>query len=359
MFSSIVLVVGILCPFLSGALGKEGDGQNLSAPEIYSACAVNAVPVIWLVDPANPDFVEKDWVRLSVLRNVLIDERFDSSLSLFLNNSVLVFSALNQDWSSHIKHYFQQLCDKHIHFSLIHLSDEAYSLSSPSFYKCAKKIFRNYYHEAYEHLPNLLFLPLGYTNGAFRGNLGNSQTPFLPPSQRKYVWSFIGQITNKPSREAMRSAMLQVEDRQDKFFSHTTQQWGRFDPSSVGPERMAEILETTIFCPSPRGWWNKDSFRLVEALEHGCIPIVEDDHELQGPLCGNPRVCAHNQPLYFQRLFGEPVPFLSLRDWAEAPSLLLPLLSDPARLAALQQQCLTWYHLYITRLGQRVAIALH
>jgi hypothetical protein len=40
-------------------------------------------------------------------------------------------------------------------------------------------------------------------------------------------------------------------------------------------EDYAQLLSETIFAPCPAGWENLDSFRVCEALEAGCIPIVE------------------------------------------------------------------------------------
>jgi hypothetical protein len=99
----------------------------------------------------------------------------------------------------------------------------------------------------------------------------------------------------------------------------------------------------------------QDSFRWAEALEQGCIPIVEDDPPLGSPLCERPMQCTHNDPNYFRRLLGESFPFLVVREWGEAPHLLRALLADPHRLHRLFEECVAWFESYKDRLGVRVA----
>ena len=41
-------------------------------------------------------------------------------------------------------------------------------------------------------------------------------------------------------------------------------------------QEMSEILSSTKFIPCPNGFFHPETYRLYEALECGCIPIVEN-----------------------------------------------------------------------------------
>ena len=99
----------------------------------------------------------------------------------------------------------------------------------------------------------------------------------------------------------------------------------------------------------------KDSFRWTEALEFGCIPIVEDDDFHDQPICDNHRACRHNQPHYFRNLLNSTPPFPRVVSWAQAPALLNSLLSQPSALAHLQGTCLEWYEKEKARIAHIVA----
>jgi hypothetical protein len=68
-------------------------------------------------------------------------------------------------------------------------------------------------------------------------------------------------------------------------------------PDSLSIEEYRNLFLNTTFMPCPKGCWNFDCFRVCEALECGCISIVE------------------KIPFdYFQRLMGD-YPFLAVNTW--------------------------------------------
>ncbi len=101
----------------------------------------------------------------------------------------------------------------------------------------------------------------------------------------------------------------------------------------------------------------QDSFRWTEALEFGCIPIVEDD-AVGAVVNDEPSAGPHNQPHYFARMLGEEPPFPAVRQWAEASDLVRDLLGHPRALAALWEQCMQWYSGYKARIARRVSLTL-
>jgi hypothetical protein len=217
------------------------------------AAEAGQLTVIWLMDPFDEKkSVEGDWINRVVLRDTPHRPVVDYSLNLFVDNALVIFSSSNPDTLAPVRTYLEGFRARGLRFSVYHLSDEFYAADPQrTIYDSVSGVaFRNYFFDLYDLNPRVEFLPLGFTNGAFR-----SSEYVKPPSERGFAWAFIGQISRKPSREAMRNAMLMVGDV--KYYTHETQTWGRFDPISMNASQMGVILADSIFCPSPRGWWNK------------------------------------------------------------------------------------------------------
>ena len=66
---------------------------------------------------------------------------------------------------------------------------------------------------------------------------------------------------------------------------------------------ICKIYSNTKFAPCPFGYVNPDTFRIMESLESGCIPIVLKFRSLD----------------YYQNIFGDH-PFILVNDWTEAKS---------------------------------------
>jgi hypothetical protein len=106
---------------------------------------------------------------------------------------------------------------------------------------------RQYHHSYYNYTPNTIHLPLGYTNGC---------KSFL--SEKKYEWSFIGEIKT---------------DRQEMIEIYS-QSSNHFIGNDVDKEKMCEIYSQSKFVPCGRGNSSLDCFRLYEASMNGAIPVV-------------------------------------------------------------------------------------
>ncbi len=97
-----------------------------------------------------------------------------------------------------------------------------------------------------------------------------------------------------------------------------------------------DILIESIFVPCPTGWGNADSFRLYEALESGCIPIVETRYD------------------YFESLYpGHPL--IAIDSWEKAPALIRSYLADPYRLEQKRVECYEWWLNYKEDLKSMIA----
>jgi hypothetical protein len=120
---------------------------------------------------------------------------------------------------------------------------------------------RNYYHE--DLLKTSRFLPLGPANTAPRGE---SEVEASAGASRPVACSFTGNPSNRPSRQKL-------------FSDPSMSAFCRLSQSSVmvgnGAEDTAyrEQLRNTDFCPVPGGN-NFETFRIYEALEDGCVPVI-------------------------------------------------------------------------------------
>ena len=131
------------------------------------------------------------------------------------------------------------------------------------------------------------------------------------PAVKSIDWCFSGQVFH-PSRGELMEAMQDVP--------------GGYLLSSGGftlgleQAEYRDLMGRTRVALCPGGVNSPDSFRLYEALESGCIPIV-DDRE------------------FFTAMFGE-FPFPCVDSWSEAPALIQLCKSD----RSLAGDCFAWWH---------------
>lgn len=126
------------------------------------------------------------------------------------------------------------------------------------------------------------FLPLGYPTKVSPKGLS-----------KKYDWFFSGQVNN-PDREA---CYKQLERMEGGKLVRTAGFWQGFEH----PEYIKYMAQAKII-PCPSGPETPDTFRLYEALELGCIPVVDN-------------------PWYWGKLFGKhPIP--TVKSWEDLPSVI-------------------------------------
>jgi hypothetical protein len=295
--------------------------RNLKPPGAYSD-----IKVIW---QAGPDGMwEKEWVR-HLLSGLPVDELVDGQRQTGRDCAIIVDSNIGDDKMEYYAHLF----NIGFRFGIVHLSDELYA-DDCRCYHYANFVIRDYWSSDHAQNRRVLAVPLGLNNG------------YAPDrrttAERRFVWSFLGAI-NKSSRVRMMEVMAQVPNG----FAHAVE--GVPSPFNARPYQhdgkslfaiaeYARVMSQTLFAPCPAGWRNLDSFRVYEALEAGCIPIVERRPALD----------------YFARLLG-PHPMPSIVDWVEAPALIAGLMAAPERLDALRCSCEIWWQEIRNALPARVA----
>ncbi len=157
-----------------------------------------------------------------------------------------------------------------------------------------------------------------------------------PLSSRSYVWSFVGQKSGKPTREAMLSEMSLLPWNS---FTHLTEIWD--DPHSLSASEVKSVYSNSIFVPCPRGNDSLDSFRVWEALEAGALPIVEKDE-------GD----------YFRQLLGSNCLIQAPPDWSGVAADIEALLKSRGALDQVYHDTMKWWEEYKKSLKSSVSLSL-
>jgi len=89
---------------------------------------------------------------------------------------------------------------------------------------------------------------------------------------KDYDWAFSGQITHKRRKLAAKFMHALLEDEQYKGFLNETERF----TEGLSRKDYYELLSRTKIAICPSGPETPDTFRFYEALEAGCVPIVDD-----------------------------------------------------------------------------------
>lgn len=279
------------------------------------------VNLIWQLE--EPYRFEQDWI-FELLSGNELNVISDCNYEIFLDNSIVVISANIHSEKHH--DYFAKLHALNYRFGIIHLSDELY-YAPTDFYPFAKFVFRNYWHKKFADQDNVYYWPLGYKAGFWSDGYS---LPLPTAAERVYKWIFAGQIHKKASRVAMADSLKNIRD----YFIHEIYFWA--DPTSLDVIDYRNLFLEAQFIPCPRGFWNLDTFRLAEALECGCIPIVE------------------REPLdYFKEFFGNH-PFIVVDNWEQARQQMQELIDQPEKLEQRRIECYTWWINYKAQLKEKI-----
>jgi len=303
----------------------DAQPDNLTAAQRYFRLlrdmrpdAPEGLKLIWQIDP-DGDSWETDWVRF-LLSGLDYTEIIDGEHRELHDGAIVVDRHIDPQR----RPYYFEMLSRGNRFALFHLSDEHHS-DDGAIYNFANLVLRNYWSRAHAADRRVIGIPLGFMRGF---KVETSLTTF----ERRYVWSFAGD-TGKRSRVEMLKAMSGVEGGH----IHTTSA----NPRSPTPEQSntpnaplsiedyAQLMSNTIFAPCPAGRENLDCFRVCEALEAGCIPLVE----------------RHPFYDYFRHLFGDH-PMLTVGDWSDAPALIASLRKDRGALDRRRLACARWWQDY-------------
>ena len=131
------------------------------------------------------------------------------------------------------------------------------------------------------------FLPIGY--GPHASFLDGKER-----SDRPFPWVFQGQVNHERRRRMAR----QLRRRRDHGAFNISEGFA----AGIDPEEFMLQMAASKIALAPSGPATPDSFRVAEALEAGCVPIVDIE-------------CPEGHVGYWEMVFGEDHPLLVCQDW--------------------------------------------
>ena len=244
-----------------------------------------------------------DWI-FSLLEKVDL-EKISNLDELNSNDKlIIVDSGIENKTSLYSK--LNLICSK---IFLFHLGDEASNPKVNSIYKMCYYSWRTFCSNIYFNSKNVSCIPIGYKSGiklkktATHNNKSNNK------------WAFIG-TPHKSSRQDLLFQLSSIKP----FFIHKTEKFN--DKTIIESEEMGEVLSDTDFLPCPNGFVHPETYRLYEALECSCIPIVESSYQ------------------YYDRLFPNN-PFLKIKKWIEAKNIISDW--DGGKIRKKRKECDIWW----------------
>ena len=216
------------------------------------------------------------------------------------DNLIVVDSSVEEKEDLYLK--LSLICNKTY---LIHLGDESGQYDLSSIYKKFNYVWRSFCSNKYFNNEKISCLPIGYKSGTIYKNIKN---------ERKYKWAFIG-TPHKSSRHDLLFQFSKIEP----YFSYKTE---KFNEKIMDIDNMSKILSSAQFMPCPNGFVHPETYRVYEALECGCIPIVENTYK------------------YYDQLFPNN-PFIKVDKWQEAKFMLNEW--NKNEIQKKQEECNFWW----------------
>ena len=205
------------------------------------------------------------------------------------------------------------LCSK---IFLIHLGDETGIYDLNIVYGNCNHVWRTFCTGRYFNNKKVDCIALGYKSGV---EINKKDL------KRKYKWAFIG----TPHKSSRHDLLFQLSSIQPSF-SYKTE---KFHKKIMDTEEMTQVLSQTSFLPCPNGFVHPETYRLYEALESGCIPIVENAYK------------------YYDRLFPDN-PFLKIDKWIEAKEIINKWTEQ--KIIKKSEECNFWWRKYKEKLQEDI-----
>ena len=225
---------------------------------------------------------------------------------------ILIIIDSNPEKKIEIYNELKLICSK---VFLFHLGDESGASNLSKVYKNCDYVWRTFCSNKYFKNNQVKCIPIGYKSG-----LVNKKE-----NKRKYKWAFTGTL-HKSSRHDL---LFQLSDIKP-FFCHKTD---KFDEKIISVNEMSEALSLTEFMPCPNGFFHPETYRLYEALQCGCIPIVEDAYK------------------YYARLFPNN-PFIKVSKWGDAKNIIKNW--QETQIKQKREECNSWWSQYKNDLQESI-----
>ncbi len=277
----------------------------------------------------NPDTPLRDWFG-EIFGPWIKDVVDDGTNSVVMDDCIVSDSFIYKKDPS----YYARFKGKN---AFLLLSPDEYFAAPFSLYRHFCGVFRSSYSGAFCK-DRVMHLPEGYNPGFQEQSNGKRS------SERKYIWSFLGQVNKSTRPECIRS-LLRVEP--NYWFASDGWQPGKKLESTAAREvrhkhEYISVLKESAFTPCPMGNVSQEALRTFEALQVGSIPVLEKRMFMD----------AHRAVLG-----DHPLPTFS--SWDKAADYMEYLWKNPAELDQLQRRCMDWWSDYKLRLSEDIGRFLH
>jgi len=292
--------------------------KSKKSPNVPKHSPKKEINLIWQTPAGGYTDFEFEYITEVLFADFSQNRFFEHrSFKTVLDNSVIIYSNNNNYPHPFFFLYLEAFLRQGFRFSLLHLSNENLNHNC-DYYVKAHHVFRNYF-DTNITAKNITYIPLGFQSGFF------NREGKISFSDRSCEAAFIGE----PKSD--RAELIKALEKLDSAFIHTTKTWNC--PTALSQKECIEIYKRTKYLPCPKGYSSPDSFRICEALEWGCIPILR----------------RYGGEDYFQHIFpGHPFP--TVADWEEISRVISE--SDYTTLSA---ECADYYGRYKATLKTRIS----
>ena len=205
--------------------------------------------------------------------------------------------------------FYFDLSNKVKKIFLIHLGDEGGAEKKDLVYPLCEHIWRTFSLPMFKNLKNVTSIPIGYKCDPIKDNINILK--------RNYKWSFLG-TTHGSSRYDLLNKHKNITPN---FINLTENFSGK---KSMDTDDYYKILNNSIFAPIPHGYFHPETYRLYEALEAGCIPIIEN-------------------PFQFFDNFLPNNPLLSVNSWEDSSTIIKKYLENKKDIEILRNKINDWW----------------
>jgi len=216
-------------------------------------------------------------------------------------NDVLIIIDSGIEEKKELYEKLKTICSK---IFLFHLGDESGSYDISSVYENCDYVWRSFCSSKYFENERIKCIPIGYKSGLINKK----------KNKKIYKWVFTG----TPHKSSRHDLLFQFSDIKP-FYCHKTQ---KFNVKIISVDEMSEIFSLTEFVPCPNGFFHPETYRLYEALECECIPIVENAYK------------------YYDRLFPNN-PFIKIDKWSDAKPIVAGWESEEIKKK--REECKIWW----------------
>lgn len=205
--------------------------------------------------------------------------------------------------------FYFDLSNKVKKIFLIHLGDEGGAEKKDLVYPLCEHIWRTFSLPMFKNFKNVTSIPIGYKCDPIKDNINILK--------RNYKWSFLG-TTHGSSRYDLLDKHKNI---MPNFINLTEDFSGK---KSMDTNDYYKILNNSIFAPIPHGYFHPETYRLYEALEAGCIPIIEN-------------------PFQFFDNFLPNNPLLSVNSWEDSSTIIKKYLENKKDIEILRNKINDWW----------------